>query len=69
MNLIEHYVKTIHEVRDVTNDFKKRTGYTPKEALYEVTMDVNCMGNTEKKTKQFFATEWNTVKERGYYLA
>lgn len=69
MNLLEHYINNIESVSDVSDAFKASTGYTPKEPLYEVTMDIDCMGIKERVTKQFFATEWNTVKERGYYLA
>lgn len=69
MNLLEHYVEEVKEVTDITADFKKKSGYTPKEPLYEITMEIDCMGKKERVTEQFFETEWKTIKERGYYLA
>lgn len=69
MNLIEHYIEDIIEVNDVTKQFKAHTGYTPTEPLYEVTMDIDCMGNKERVKKQFFETEWNKIKAQKYYLA
>lgn len=69
MNLLEHYVKEVKEVTDITADFKEKSGYTPKEPLYEITMEIDCMGVKECVKEQFFETEWNTIKERGYYLA
>ena len=39
MNLLESYIKEIHSVTDVTEDFMKHCGYEPKETLFEVKKD------------------------------
>ena len=69
MNLLEHYINNIESVSDVSDAFKASTGYTPKEPLYEITMDIDCMGIKERVTKQFFEIEWNHIQKQGYYLA
>ena len=69
MNLLEHYIENVESVSDVSDAFKASTGCTPKEPLYKVTMDIDCMGKKERVTEKFFETEWKNIKERGYYLA
>ena len=42
MNLLESYIKEIHSVTDVTEDFMKHCGYEPKETLFEVDLTSVC---------------------------
>ena len=44
MNLLEHYIKEIHSVQDVSDKFEKTTGNKPKEPLYEVDVTFDCYG-------------------------
>ena len=44
MNLLESYIKEIHSVTDVTEDFMKHCGYEPKETLFEVDLTSVCYG-------------------------
>ena len=68
MNLLEHYIKEIHSVTDVTKQFEKSVGYAPKEPLVEVDMTVNCYGSIERKTKMMSKSEFEQAEEDGYYL-
>ena len=45
MNLLEHYIKEIHSVQDVSDKYEKAIGHKPKEPLYEV--DVTFLIATE----------------------
>ena len=42
MNLIEHYIKEIHNVTDVTNKYKEINGCPPNETIYEVDLTYVC---------------------------
>ena len=35
MNLLEHYIKEIHSVQDVSDKYEKAIQHKPKEPLYE----------------------------------
>ena len=69
MNLLEHYIKEIHSVQDVSNKFEKATGGEPKEQLYEVDITVNCYGVVERKRKFMSKSEFEQAKKQGYFLA
>lgn len=69
MNLLEHHIKEIHSVDDVTNRFQERNGYLPKEPFYKVDLTYNCHGQIKRETKYFFLTEWEVVKLKGYFMA
>lgn len=61
MNLLEHYIEEIHEVKEA----KKEWGNV---IMADVT--VNCYGKVERKTTGFSSwDEWEKVQERGHYLA
>ena len=69
MNLLEHYIKEIHSVQDVSDKFEKATGRKPKEPLYEVDVTVNCYGEVERKRKFISKSEFDQAKKQGYFLA
>lgn len=69
MNLLEHYIKEIHSVEDVTERFKENVGYYPKERYFEVDMTYACYGVTERSKRMMFQTEWEQAKESGYFMA
>ena len=69
MNLLEHYIKEIHSVQDVTNKFEKATGHKPKEPLYEVDVTANCYGVVERKKKLMSKSDFEQAKKQGYILA
>ena len=69
MNLLEHYIKEIHSVQDVSNKFEKATGLKPKEPLYEVDVTVNCYGIVERKREFISKSEFEQAKKQGYFLA
>ncbi len=69
MNLLEHYIKKIHSVKNITQDFVKHCGYEPEEDLYEVDLTYDCYG-MEKRTKTtFWESNFERVKQCGYYMA
>ena len=69
MNLLEHYIKEIHSVQDVSDKFEKATGSKPKEPWYEVDVTVNCYGAVERKRKFISKSEFEQAKKQGYFLA
>lgn len=68
MNLLESYIKEIHSVTDVTEEFIKYFGYEPKEPLLEVDLTSVCYGVTKRTKKMFLKSEFDTVKKQGYYM-
>ena len=58
MNLLEHYILKVHSVEDITDKFKERVGYPPKEDMLAVKAHVVCYGREEDIEKVFFKSEW-----------
>ena len=69
MNLLEHYIKEIHNVQDVSDKFERAIGHKPKEPLYEVDVTVDCYGVVERMRKNMNKSEFEQAKKQGYFLA
>ena len=69
MNLLEHYIKEVHSIDDVTNKFEQKNGYPPNEPLLKVDLTYDCYGVTERDTRHFFKSEWETAIVKGYFMA
>ena len=69
MNLLEHYIKEIHSVQDVSDKFARATGRKPKDPLYEVDITVNCYGAVERKREIMRKSDFEQAKKQGYFLA
>ena len=69
MNLLEHYIKEIHSVQDVSDKFVRATGSKLKEPLYEVDVTVDCYGVVERKRKIMSKSDFEQAKKQGYFLA
>ena len=69
MNLLEHYIKEIHNVQDVSDKFEKATESELKEPLYEVDVTVDCYGVVEQTRKIMSKSALEQAKKQGYFLA
>ena len=69
MNLLEHYIKEIHNVEDVSDNYEKAIRQKPKEPLYEVDVTVDCYGVVERKRRIMSKSEFEQAKKQGYFLA
>ena len=69
MNLLEHYIKEIHNVQDVSDNYEKAIGHKPKEPLYEVDITVDCYGVVERMKKIMSKSDLEQAKKQGYFLA
>lgn len=69
MNLLEHYIKEIHNVKDISDKFEKATGGEPKEPLYEVDVTFDCYGVVERTRKIMSKSDFEQAKKQGYFLA
>ncbi len=69
MNLLEHYIKEVYSVEDITEEFKRNVGHEPCRPMVKVKMRVNCYGKEEDAESTFFADEWETAQKQGYYMA
>ena len=69
MNLLEHYIKEIHNVEDISDKFEKSIRQKPKEPLYEVDVTVDCYGVVERMRKFMSKSEFEQAKKQGYFLA
>ena len=68
MNLLEHCIKEIHSVTDITVEYEKR-GHKSPEPLLEVDMTIVCYGVTERTKKQFWKSEFELAKIMGHYYS
>ena len=69
MNLLEHYIKEIHSVEDVSDEYEKAIGHKPKERLYEVDVTFDCYGVVERKRRIMSKSDFEQAKKQGYFLA
>ena len=69
MQAIEHYIKEIHNVEDVSDKYEKAIRQKPKEPLYEVDVTVDCYGVVERMRKFMSKSEFEQAKKQGYFLA
>ena len=69
MNLLEHYIKEIHNVQDVSDKYEKAIDHKPKEPLYEVDITVDCYGVVERMKKIMSKSALEQAKKQGYFLA
>lgn len=69
MNLLEHYIKEIYKIKDVTERFKKTVNPSISEQVLLVYMHVNCYGVEEDVEKIFTFSQLKEVQEKGFYMA
>ena len=69
MNLLEHYIKEIHSVQDISDKYEKVIRQKPKEPLYEVDITVDCYGVVERTRKIMSKSALEQAKKQGYFLA
>ena len=69
MNLLEHYIKEIHSVQDVSDKYEKAIRQKPKEPLYEVDITFDCYGVVERMKKIMSKSALEQAKKQGYFLA
>ena len=69
MNLLEHYIKEIHSVQDVSDKYEKAIRHKPKEPLYEVDITVDCYGVVERTRKIMSKSALEQAKKQGYFVA
>ena len=65
MNLLEHYIKEVHFVKDVT----KKISWKPKEPIYAVELTYDCYGAIGRKIMHFRKSEWEKAQKNGYFMA
>ena len=69
MNMLEHFIKEIHSVRDITEEFKQHSGYKPTEPLLQVDLTYDCYGIITRETKTFWKSDFERAKKEGYFMA
>ena len=69
MNLLEHYIKEIHSVQDISDKYEKAIRHKSKEPLYEVDVTVDCYGVVERMKKIMSKSALEQAKKQGYFLA
>ena len=69
MNLLEHYIKEIHNVEDVSDEYERAIGHKPKEPLYEVDVTFDSYGVVERDRRFMDKSEFEQAKKQGYFLA
>ncbi len=69
MNLAEHKVIEIHEVKDITADFEAFYGYLPCDVMYEVDLTYTVGGEIVRRKRTMFRCELDEIRKRGYFMA
>ena len=73
MNLLEHYIKEIISVEDVTKEWenfmrKDDPNFVETDPMLEIKVLVNCMGVEEYNILRRHKSEWDKIQEQGYYM-
>ncbi len=68
MNLLEHYIKEVLEIEDVTNKYIEIFNII-KEPIYKVKMIINCYGNKEIVEVVWSKRQLEFHIQKGYYMA
>ena len=63
MNVLEHFIKEIHSVRDITEEFKQHSGCEPAEPLLQVDL-TTATGLSQGKQKHFGRATLNGQKKK-----
>lgn len=74
MNLLEHYIKKVISVVDVTKeweDFMRKDipNFVETDPMLEIKILINCMGIEEYNILWYHKSEWDKIQEQGYYMA
>ena len=75
MNLLEHYIKKVISVKDVTQEWEKYMqeeedpNFIETDPMLEIKILVNCMGVEEYNILWYHKSEWDKIQEQGYYMA
>ena len=75
MNLLEHYIKEIISVEDVTKEWEKYMqeeedpNFIETDPMLEIKVLVNYMGVEEYNILWYHKSEWDKIQEQGYYMA
>lgn len=65
MNVLEIYLKEIHEEKPYITDWCKKF---PDREFIKVTATWICYGRVFTQTSVYTTEQWEDIKERGYYL-
>ena len=74
MNLLEHYIKEVISVEDVTEEWenfmrKDDPNFVENDPMLKVEMIVSCYSSMIYETiKTLHKSEWDKIKEQGYYM-
>lgn len=75
MNLLEHYIKEIISVEDVTKEWEKYmqekdSNFIETDPMLEIKILINCMSVYEEYNILWcHKSEWDKIQEQGYYMA
>ena len=74
MNLLENYIEKVISVEDVTKGWEKYMqeedpNFIETDPMLQISMIINCYGQTTGTTKMFHKSEWDKIQEQGYYMA
>lgn len=65
MNLLEHYITAIHSVEDYNEEWTKEF---PDISFVQVKLTYDCYGNIETGTHVWNIDQWNSIKQKGYFM-
>jgi hypothetical protein len=74
MNLLEHYIKKVISVGDVTKEWEKYMqeedqNFVETDPMLEIKILINCMGVEEYNILWHHKSEWDKIQKQGYYMA
>lgn len=66
MNPLEAYIKEVVSVEDISAEWVDQVGAI-EEPMYYVSVKANCYGRVDEYKEYWSKSEWEKVKERGWF--
>lgn len=68
MNLLEHYIVNVYEVKDITDEFIAN-GCVAHETVYVVDLTCDCYGVVTRTKFTVLKSQWEEIQKKGYFMA
>lgn len=65
MNILEHYIKEIHSVKECKEEWTKEF---PGEKFVSVDLTYDCYGCIERREHCWKESYWKQIQEQGYFM-
>ena len=67
MNLLENYLVEVHSIEECKEEWTKEDWAKDSKWIW-VDATFNCYGSKSRHRRPYKEEDWNSIKEKGYYM-